>query len=427
MTAEIVVIGDEILLGLIIDTNSAFISRRLAELGTKVNRITKVGDNIDSIAQAFEKAAKEADMVICCGGLGPTHDDKTRDAAAKFLGAELKLNESAFQEIQSMYKKAGRVMSETNRVQAMIPEGAAYLSNSRGTAPGLSFKKDRASFFCLQGVPSEMQWMAETHVFPVVQKIKQGKVLKFRTLRTVGIPESALYEKTKEIVQLFHDKLDIAFLPQMTRGVDIRLTCSVQSAEKAAELIADAEGRFVSCIGQFFSNAVYGYDDETLEQSLAQLFFDTGQTIATAESCTGGLIAHRLTNVSGSSSFFLQGVTTYSNDSKMKLLNVPEKLLTDHGAVSEEVAKSMAENIRKMAGTNLGLSTTGIAGPTGATEHKPVGLAYIGFSTDEKTSAIKLTPLPYAVDRLVFKERLSQMALDVVRKHLVNLKELLNK
>lgn len=422
MTAEIVVIGDEILLGLIIDTNSAFISRRLAEYGITVSRVTKIGDQIDRIAMAFENAARNADLVVSCGGLGPTHDDKTRDAVARFLGTELKLNEHALEEIRSMYQKAGRVMSETNHVQALIPEGASYLSNTRGTAPGLSFTKERCPFFCLQGVPKEMEWMTEMYVIPFVRNIKHDKVLKYRTIRTTGIPESTLYEKTKEVVMLFHEKLDIAFLPQMTRGVDIRLTSSVHSEDKAAELIADAEHRFISIIHQHFNGGVYGFDDETLEQNLADLFFGTHQTIATAESCTGGLISSRLTNVSGSSVYFIQGVITYSNESKTKLLNVPEKLLQEHGAVSEEVAKAMAENIRKIAGTDIGLSTTGIAGPTGATENKPIGLAYIGFSTEKETIAVKLTPLPYVIDRLVFKERLSQMALNIVRKYLMNLK-----
>lgn len=424
MTSEIVVIGDEILSGLMVDTNSAFISRRLAEYGIAVNRVTKVGDRVERIAQVFDEAGRRAGLVVCCGGLGPTHDDKTREAAAQFLGTELMLHESALNEIRSMYQKAGRTMSETNRVQAMIPEGAEYLSNIRGTAPGLKFKKGSCQFFCLQGVPKEMEWMVESYVLPFVKTEKRDRVLKYRTIRTVNIPESSLYEKTKDVVDRYHDRLDIAFLPQMTRGVDIRLTASELTAEKAAELIGEAERQFLDCIQEHFNNAVYGYDDETLEQKIAELFFETRLTIATAESCTGGLIAHRLTNVSGSSSYFMQGVTTYSNESKMLLLGVPESVLREHGAVSEETAKAMAENIRKTAGTDLGLSTTGIAGPTGATPTKPVGLAYIGFSTADATISVKLTPLPYAVDRLTFKERLSQLALDIVRKYLLNLKKI---
>lgn len=423
MTAEIIVIGDEILLGLVTDTNSAYISRRLAEYGLAVTRVTKVGDRIDDIVRAFEDAARSAKLVVCCGGLGPTHDDKTRDAVAKFLGSGLELNNEALQEIQSMYQKAGRTMSEANRVQAMIPVGANYLSNSRGTAPGLTFKKGDTTYFCLQGVPKEMQWMTETYVIPFVQKLGHDKVLKYRTIRTVNVPESTLYDRIRDVVDRFKDRLDIAFLPQMTRGVDIRLTSSNHDAVKTAGLIAEAEKQMVTSIHRSFKDAVYGYDDETLEESLARLFFETHQTIATAESCTGGLIAHRLTNVSGSSSYFIQGVTTYSNESKVNLLGISEQLLIEHGAVSEEVAKAMAENVRKIAATHLGLSVTGIAGPTGATPTKPVGLAYIGFSTEEETIGVQLPMLPYEIDRLTFKERVSQLALDMVRKHLLSMKK----
>ncbi len=420
MTAEIIVIGDEILLGLVTDTNSAYISRRLAEHGIAVTRVTKVGDRIVDIVRAFEDAAREASVVVCCGGLGPTHDDKTRDAVAGFLKTELKLDQQALQEIQSMFQKAGRTMNEANRVQAMIPVGANFLSNSHGTAPGLTFRKGDTTYFCLQGVPKEMQWMTETYVVPFVQNLGHEKVLKYRTIRTVNVPESALYDRVKEVVDAYKDKLDIAFLPQMTRGVDIRLTSSNHDAQKTAALIAEAEKQLVAAIQRSFKDAVYGYDDETLEQSLANLFFTTHYTIATAESCTGGLIAHRLTNVSGSSAYFIQGVTTYSNESKVNLLGVSEQLLAKHGAVSEEVAKAMAENVRKIAATHLGLSVTGIAGPTGATPTKPVGLAYIGFSTEEETISVKLPMLPYEIDRLTFKERTSQLALDIVRKHLIS-------
>jgi nicotinamide-nucleotide amidase len=420
MTAEIIVIGDEILLGLVMDTNSVYISRRLAEQGIAVSRINKVGDRTSEIVRAFEDAARMAKLVICCGGLGPTHDDKTRDAVAEFLGTELALNANALSEIQSMYQKAGRTMNEANRVQAMIPVGANYLSNSRGTAPGITFKKGDTAYFCLQGVPKEMQWMTETYVVPFVRNLGHDKVLKCRTIRTVNVPESTLYDRIRDVVDRFKDKLDMAFLPQMTRGVDIRLTSSGHTEPEAVRLIAEAEEQLVTAIHRSINEAVYGYDDETLEESLARLFFETHQTIATAESCTGGLIAHRLTNVSGSSSYFIQGVTTYSNESKVNLLGVSEQLLVEHGAVSEEVAKAMAENVRKIAGTHLGLSVTGIAGPTGATPTKPVGLAYIGFSTEEETICVKLPMLPYEIDRLTFKERVSQLALDIVRKHLIS-------
>jgi nicotinamide-nucleotide amidase len=421
VTAEIIIIGDEILLGQITDTNSAHLSKRLAEFGISIRRITKIGDNIDVIADAFDEAARSSNLVISCGGLGPTHDDRTREAAAKFLGVDLALDPKALAEIEAIYSKVGRVMSETNRVQAMIPQSAEFLSNHRGTAPGLKFSKGSAVFFCLQGIPKEMEWMTETYIVPFVRNLNHTTVLKFRTLRTTGVPESTLFEKTKDIVEQVGKGLDIAFLPQLTRGVDIRLTSVGLDPDLATTRIADAEKKLTERIQQEFKRAIYGFDGDTLEQVIANLFFKTKQTIATADSCTGGIIAHRLTNVSGSSGYFMQGVTTYSNESKVKLLGIPENLIEAHGAVSEEVAQAMAENIRKIAGTNVGLATTGIAGPTGATPSKPVGLAYIGFSTEKETTAIRQMPLPFAVDRIQFKERLSQMALDVVRRYLLTL------
>jgi nicotinamide-nucleotide amidase len=354
--------------------------------------------------------------------LGPTHDDRTRDAAAKFLGVELALDPRALGEIEEIYRKVGRVMSETNRVQAMIPQSAEFLSNHRGTAPGLKFSKGSAVFFCLQGIPKEMEWMTETYIVPYIKSLNHTSVLKLRTLRTTGVPESTLYEKTKDIIEETGKDLDIAFLPQLTRGVDIRLTADGLEPAVADARIAEAEKKLTERIQEEFKRALYGFDGDTLENVVANLFFKTKQTIATAESCTGGILAHRLTNVSGSSEYFMQGVTTYSNASKINLLGISAELINAHGAVSEAVAKAMAENIRKIAGTNIGLSTTGIAGPTGATPAKPIGLAYIGFSTEKETTAIRQMPLPFPVDRIQFKERLSQMALDVVRKYLLSIK-----
>ncbi len=422
MTAEIIIIGDEILLGQTLDSNSAYIGKRLAEFGISVRRITKVGDRIDLIAKTFEEASRESELVISCGGLGPTHDDVTRDGAAKFLGTELQLDPAALQEIENIYKKVGRVMSETNRIQAMVPQSAEYLSNQRGTAPGLRFTKGRTTFFCLQGVPKEMEWMTEAYTVPFVKNLGNTKVLKYRTLRTTGVPESTLFEKIKDVIEQVRQNLDIAFLPQLTRGVDIRVTSFGLESAEAEALLKDAERKLCECIGREFKHAIYGFDHDTLENVVAELFFQTKLTVAVAESCTGGIIAHRLTNVPGSSGYFMQGVTTYSNTSKIKMLGVPEELIATHGAVSEEVAKAMARNIREIAGTGIGISTTGIAGPGGATPAKPVGLAYIGFSAGKETTAIKQIPLPFPVDRIQFKERLSQLALDLIRKYLLSYK-----
>jgi nicotinamide-nucleotide amidase len=234
-----------------------------------------------------------------------------------------------------------------------------------------------------------------------------------------GVPESTLYEKIRTAVEGYFGQIDIAFLPKATVGVDIRLTVTGKTRELADKLIGDAEKELVEAINAHFENAVYGFDHDTMEQAVAELLFKSGETIATAESCTGGLIAHRLTNVAGSSRYFLQGFTTYSNESKIRELSIPAGLIGAHGAVSEEVAKALASGVRERAGADIGLSTTGIAGPTGGTETKPVGLVYIGLATEKETRVVKPLLLPYPLDRLTFKERTSQAALDILRKYLL--------
>ncbi|MBX7152308.1 competence/damage-inducible protein A [bacterium] len=422
MNAEIIIIGDEILLGLVTDTNSAFIARTFAPLGIAIRRITKVGDKIEDIIRALQQVSPETDIVITGGGLGPTHDDKTRDAVAAFLGTSLQTNPAALDEIKSAYARAKRTMTESNAVQALIPIGADYLSNQLGTAPGIKFHKNQTTFFSLQGVPKELEWMVKHHVVPFVSDKAGKEIIAYRTLRTTGIPESALYEHVKDLVNNFKNQLDIAFLPKLAVGVDVRLTTSARMLPAMAQtLIETAQAKFIIKIHEKYPAAVYAFDDDTMENAVAQLLFKTKLTIATAESCTGGLIAHRLTNVSGSSAYFMQGITTYSNESKIQRLNVPEELIRQHGAVSEEVARAMAEGIRKLAGTDIGVSTTGIAGPSGATSEKPVGLIYIGLATSQGTHVIKPLILPFPTDRVTFKERSSQMALNEIRKFLLTI------
>ena len=423
MNAEILVIGDEILLGLITDTNSAYISRRLAQYGVAVTRITKVGDQTEIIADALRASSSRASLVISCGGLGPTHDDKTRDAAALFLDVSLQLNENALKEIETLYLKAGRTMSAANRVQAMIPEGAMYLSNERGTAPGLHFIKGDTAFFCFQGVPKEMEWMTENYLIPFVQKKPSSHVVRYKTIRTTGIPESNLFETLRSQVQSYRERLDIAFLPKLTVGVDLRFTVQNMTAEKADSLLNEAEQAFRQAIESTYPHGVYGEGTISLEDVVADLLFRHNLTIATAESCTGGLIAHRLTNVPGSSRYFMQGITTYSNAAKVQHVGVTQTLLDEHGAVSEPVVRAMAEGMRRVAQTDIAIATTGIAGPTGATEAKPLGLAYVALATASGTHVFKHSPLPFSIERLAFKERLSQFALDRLRHYLIGLSE----
>ncbi len=418
MNADIVIIGDEILLGIIHDTNSVFLSRRLTEFGITVRRITKVGDSTDAIAAALESACKQSDLVICCGGLGPTHDDKTRHAIAQLLETPLECDDRALIEILDMYRRINRPMSESNRIQAMIPKGTVYLSNPVGTAPGIRFKHDKAEAFALQGIPREMEALFDLHVVPWIRDWNLTAVTMFRTIRTANVPESVLYEKTKDLIDEYNDLFDVAFLPKITRGVDIRLT--MKERPSATDVFEEPMIRWQDRINAEFHNAVYGLDDERMEDAAARLLFETRKTIAVAESCTGGLLANRLTNVPGSSRYFMYGAVTYSNESKTALCGVPEELIRRHGAVSAEVAVAMAEGIRKYAGTDIGISVTGIAGPDGGTDEKPVGLVYIGLSAGEKTAIHQPFNLLVPLDRLSFKKRTTQFALDVLRKYLLS-------
>lgn len=416
MNVRLVIVGDEILLGQIADTNSATAARMLAPAGVRVVGIEAVGDDEVRIVHALHRAM-DADVVIVSGGLGPTHDDRTRFAVGRFLESEVVLNPQALAEIESMYARVNRRMSDANRVQAMFPGGAIYLSNHVGTAPGIRFTKNTTTFFCLQGVPREFRWMMETYIVPYVSEGRARPPVLYKTVRTTGIPESNLYETTKPLVDKLSKDMDIAFLPQFTRGVDVRFSLKPGITDAS---IDRAVMEFESCVRGKYPAGIYGHDDETMEQAVADLFFKSKTTIATAESCTGGLVAHRLTNVPGSSSYFLQGVTAYSNASKISMLGVRAAVIEQHGAVSEGTAKAMAEGIRQLASSDIGLSTTGIAGPTGGTPEKPVGLLFIGLATPDGTTVIQAVPMPFEVARLDFKERASQLALDEVRKYLIN-------
>lgn len=415
MNARLLIVGDEILLGQIADTNSATAARLLAPAGVRIVGIEVVGDDETRIVEAMRRVM-DADVVIMSGGLGPTHDDRTRFAVGRFLESDVAMNPQALAEIEAMYARVNRRMSDANRVQAMFPSGSEYLSNHVGTAPGIRFIKNGTTFFCLQGVPREFRWMMETYIVPFVTGGRPRPPVRYKTVRTTGIPESNLYETTKSLVETFSKTLDIAFLPQFTRGVDVRFSLKPGVENVSLE---NAAAEFEARVLQKYPLGIYGHDDETMEDALAALLFRTHMTIAAAESCTGGLIAHRLTNVSGSSSYFLQGVTAYSNASKISMLGVDPSVIAQHGAVSEATAKAMAEGVRRVAASDIGLSTTGIAGPTGGTPEKPVGLLYIGLATPDGTHAIKAVPMPFEVNRLDFKERASQLALDEVRKYLI--------
>ncbi len=412
LVAELVAIGDELLAGQIVNSNAQFLARALRRLGVLPQWITTVGDDAEQMRDALQRALSRAQVVIMTGGLGPTPDDLTREVVAQLLGVPLVVNQQALAAIRGRFAARGLPMSTNNERQAQLPQGATMLRNPLGTAPGFMFSYQGALAFALPGVPAEMRAMMEQEVLPRLRSHAAGRYLVERVLRTTGIPESTLAERLQGVGDAA-EGVRIAFQAHRT-GVDVRLTTEGTDRAACQSAIQRVEEVVRTRVGEF----IYGVDDCLLEEVVGHLLRKGGRTIAVAESCTGGLVAHRFTNVSGSSSYFERGVVAYSNQAKVELLGVPADLIAQHGAVSAEVAIAMAEGIRRAAGTDLGLSTTGIAGPTGGTATKPVGLVYIGLA-DGSCSVCKRSV--FSLDRLGNKERAAVAALDMVRRYLAGL------
>src|SRR5918998_90071 len=406
-SAEIVTIGTEMLLGDLVDTNTAWLSIRLATLGVGVYRHTTVGDNRVRIVGALGEAASRADLVITTGGLGPTSDDLTNECLAAVAGPEMVQDPEARAHVDEMFRRFGRTPTANNYKQALFPKGARLIPNPLGTAMGALLEADGTLFATLPGVPSEMRGMFEETLEPLIRARTDGSIVS-RTLWFAGIGESALAEK----VQDFLDATDPTVAPLAGQGrVRLRITTRANTEEEAQEKIRPVEREGIARLDDYF----FGEDDETLEGAVARLLEKRGATLALAESCTGGLLAKRLTDMPGSSAYFTEGLITYSNEAKERLLGVPHDLLLEHGAVSDPVARAMAEGARKTSGADYGLSVTGVAGPDGGTEEKPVGLVFVGISAAEGTSAEKLDLTAWARSRDAIRERSTNRAFDLLR------------
>ncbi len=410
MTAEIISIGDELLIGQIVNTNASWMSRQLNLANVQVKHVSVVGDDRDDIRRSLDLALSRADVVLLTGGLGPTHDDITKKVVAEYFdSAEMVVDEKVLAHVKGFFQRRNLHMAPVNEGQALVPRKATVLWNDYGTAPGLSF--EHAGRYCaiLPGVPAEMQHLMSERVLPFLKTKTPNLAIRHRTIRTVGVGESALFEKLAPIAEL-EQFGKIAFLPHFS-AVDVRISVYENDAAAAERRIRAAEEYILARVGQ----SVYGFDEETLESVIGRLLIAKQATLAVAESCTGGFVAHRLTNVSGSSQYFDRGVVTYSNAAKIQLLGVPEEIIQQHGAVSEECAKAMAAGVRRHSGTTYGLATTGIAGPTGGTDEKPVGLVWVGVATPDRVIAHKFL---FTKDRLINKERFSQMALNLLFREL---------
>jgi nicotinamide-nucleotide amidase len=414
MNGHIITIGDEILIGQTLNTNAAFIGAELVKINIELNNTSVVGDNETSVLAEFKRCWEQNDIIIATGGLGPTHDDITRKCVVKFFNTELAKNEDVLEDIKILFGKKGREVTKVNEDQALVPKIADVIRNSKGTAPGMWIEKDNKIFIVMPGVPYEMEAMMDSYVIPKLkEKIGDpGHCVLRKTLYTTGIPESTLYEKLGNIDELL-DGAGLAFLPSQF-GVKLRITIKEDKEETAKNKLSEIEQKIIGKAGRY----IYSRELESLEAVVGKLLKERNLKVAVAESCTGGHISNIITNISGSSEYFERGVVSYSNAAKVELLKVNEDTIAEHGAVSLEVARQMAEGVKSISGVDLGLATTGIMGPGGATAGKQVGLVYIGICDDKVCTAKEFR---FGDDRILNKQRTAQNALDMLRRHLLGI------
>ncbi len=410
-SAEILVIGDEVISGLILDTNSKYLGERIHNLGIGVSRITSVGDDFSTIEDCIVKALQRSDWIVIAGGLGITHDDITKSVLMKIFGPNLRRDEKVAAMVEEMFRRRNREIPDSVQSQCEVPEDCQVLYNDVGTAPGFRFEREGHILFSLPGVPHEMKHLFERYISPELAK-HSSKTFSQRILKTTGISEADLWEKIGAL-DPYKGKATLASLPSHL-GVRIRLSILTETKEKGELNLDEVEYALMGCVGKY----VYGKNEETLEGRVGQLLEEKSMTIATAESCTGGLIGHRLTQISGSSGYFKEGFVVYSNDAKVSRLGVDPKAIEEQGAVSDTVARLMAEGVRRVTGAEIAVSVTGIAGPTGGSEHKPVGLTFIAVSDAVGTWCGKYI---FSHDRIKNKERAAQTALNLVRLRLMGL------
>ena len=410
MRAEIIATGTELLTGGSVDTNSVFLSEELMLLGLETAFKTVVGDDEKDMEEALKRAMARVDAVIITGGLGPTEDDITRKVVAKITKKRLVLNEEALTAIRTRLAGRGKDVLAANDRQALIPAGTRLLPNPAGIAPGFYIDEGGPFVAVLPGVPREMRAMYSESLRPALEQRFGGKsFIRRRVLRTCGISESAVNQSIQDILRRNEPKVGLSV---KETGVDVRIIARASSGEQAQALVDRTE----SSIREKLGDAVYGVDGVELEEVVGALLKQRRLKIAVAESCTAGLIGARITNIVGSSEYFERGAVVYSNLAKTEMLGVPVDVIERHGAVSSEVAAAMAQGIKQAARTDLGLSVTGVAGPGGGTEKKPVGLVFIALSSSQ---GIKAAEYRLLGSREQIRMRASQMALDMVRRYLI--------
>lgn len=411
MRAETIAVGSELLTPFRTDTNSTEISRYLMDIGINVAYKTVVGDSEEDIARAVRTAVSRVQVVIITGGLGPTNDDLTREGVSKALKIQLIFREDILKHLKERYKQLGREMPENVAREAFVLEGAEVIYNKVGTAPGMWLEKPEQNLYLaiLPGPPAEWKPMFEEVVLPKLSGRSKHNIVR-RILKVTGLSEA----ETEEIISPIYAGSKNPWVSILPYPGEIEIHIWAKAKEKAdAELMVEQmQEKFLKVLGE----NVYTTDERPLEQIVGELLREKGKTLAVAESCTGGLLANKITNIPGSSDYFLMGAVTYSNEAKIKVLGVSEKDIEEYGAVSEQVAAQMAEGVRRIAGSDFGIGITGIAGPGGATPKKPVGLVYTALSWEGGTEVIRNR---FAGNRLQIKEQSCKKALDMLRRKLL--------
>ena len=383
MLAEIITIGDELLIGQVIDTNSAWMAEQLNLVGIRVHQITSISDNQQHILTTLREASHRAQLILVTGGLGPTKDDITKQTFCKYFDTSLVFSEAAYKNVEKLFSARGVAVTELNRLQAMVPANCTVIPNPNGTAPGMWFEKEGCIYVSMPGVPFEMKAMMEEEIIPRLMG-KLNQVIIHRTILTEGVGESflaALIEPWEDALPPF---IKLAYLPQPGM-VRLRLTATGTDRNILQQAIQTAENELLPLAGKY----IFGYDNDTIESVVGDLLRNKGMTLSTAESCTGGNIAQLITSIAGSSDYFKGSVVAYANEIKEQLLDVPQQVLAENGAVSEQTVLHMARGARRQFKTDYAIAVSGIAGPGGGTTEKPVGTTWIAVATPTETIAQK--------------------------------------
>lgn len=411
MHTHIITIGDEILIGQVVDTNSAWMGKQLNAVGIEVSEISSLSDTRNAIYKGFQHAAENADIILITGGLGPTKDDITKKVLAEYFGVDLVFNEEMWARLQGFFKQLGRETNEAHREQCYLPANCKMLTNKMGTAPGMWFEKNGKVFVSMPGVPYEMKYLMEYEVIPKLITQFRTQPIVHRTILTSGKGESEIAALVADIEDGLPNFVKLAYLPSLS---EVRLRLTARGEDE--DFLNDFLNKKVIEIENLLGDLIFGYETDTLETVLGELCKEKNVTIGTLESCTGGLVAHRITSVAGASAYFKGSVIAYSNELKMNLLGVQETTLAEHGAVSEATVIEMVKGGLKALNTDYAVAVSGIAGPTGGTPDKPVGTIWVAVGNHEKVEAVLIKGTK---NRMKNIERTTGIALNILRKFIL--------